>query len=169
MAPLPKAFARHRLRRRLQYRASCSGRSTRRMPMPPPPGCRFDQKRKSDLPAAASSRPSRSPSSNLRLPGTTGTPARDGDIARPLFVAHIANGLRRRADPGQSGAFDCFGESGILRQKAIAGMDRVARRSAPPPQAAGRRANSSLAPAAGRADSASSASVTCASCASASE
>ncbi len=41
------------------------------------------------------------------------------------LVAHHADMRRRRADEGQAVRFDHLGEAGILRQEAVAGMDRV--------------------------------------------
>ncbi len=53
-----------------------------------------------------------------------------GEIARADFVAHQPDRLGLRADEDQPGFGDDTGEIGILRQEAIARMDRP--RAAPP-------------------------------------
>lgn len=41
------------------------------------------------------------------------------------LVTEVADGLRRRADPGQARLHDGLGEVGVLREEAVSGMDRV--------------------------------------------
>jgi hypothetical protein len=48
-----------------------------------------------------------------------------GDVAGGHLVAEVADGLRARADPDQPGVDDGLGEIGVLREEAVAGMDRV--------------------------------------------
>ena len=48
-----------------------------------------------------------------------------GQESRPLLVAHVLDGLRPRADPGETLGLDPLGEARVLGQKAIARMDRV--------------------------------------------
>ncbi len=48
-----------------------------------------------------------------------------GDVAGLDLVPEGIDGLRRRADPGQSGIDHRLGEVGVLGQEAITGVDRV--------------------------------------------
>ena len=90
----------------------CSPRSrTTRIPRPPPP-------------AAALTR-SGKPSSAASPVGTTGTPASFGDPLRGELVAAQPQRLGRRPDPREAGRADRLGEVGVLREEAVAGMDRV--------------------------------------------
>ena len=51
-----------------------------------------------------------------------------GDVARGDLVAEIADRLRGRADPDQSGVDDRLREVGVLREEAVAGVDRIGTR-----------------------------------------
>ena len=48
-----------------------------------------------------------------------------GDVAGRHLVAKVADGLRARPDPDQSGVDDGLGEVGVLREEPVTGMDRV--------------------------------------------
>ena len=48
-----------------------------------------------------------------------------GDVAGGDLVAEVADRLRAGADPDQAGVDDRLGEVGVLRQEAVAGVDRV--------------------------------------------
>ena len=48
-----------------------------------------------------------------------------GDVPGGDLVAEVADGLRRRADPGQTGVEDGLGELGVLREEAVSGVDGV--------------------------------------------
>lgn len=48
-----------------------------------------------------------------------------GDVPGGDLVAEVADGLRRRADPGQPGVQDGLGELRVLRQEPVTGVDRV--------------------------------------------
>ena len=48
-----------------------------------------------------------------------------GDVPGGDLVAQVADGLRRRADPGQPGVQDGLGEVGVLGKEAVAGVDGV--------------------------------------------
>ena len=48
-----------------------------------------------------------------------------GDLPGGDLVAEVADGLRRRADPGQPGVEHRLGEVGVLRQEPVAGVDGV--------------------------------------------
>ena len=48
-----------------------------------------------------------------------------GDMTGGDLVTEIADRLRAGTDPDQAGVDDGLGEVGVLRQKAVAGMDRV--------------------------------------------
>lgn len=48
-----------------------------------------------------------------------------GDVPGGDLVAQVADGLRRRADPGQVRVQNGLGEFGVLGQEAVAGVDRV--------------------------------------------
>ncbi|GAA3046288.1 hypothetical protein GCM10020229_66970 [Kitasatospora albolonga] len=47
------------------------------------------------------------------------------DVTGRHLVAQVADGLRRRADPDQPGVDHGLRELGVLRQEAVAGVDRV--------------------------------------------
>ena len=47
------------------------------------------------------------------------------DVARGHLVAEVADGMRRRTDPGEAGVDDRLGEVGVLREEAIAGVHGV--------------------------------------------
>ena len=55
-----------------------------------------------------------------------------GDVAGGDLVAEVADRLRAGADPDQAGVDDGLGEVGVLRQEAVAGVDRRWRRTSPP-------------------------------------
>ena len=57
--------------------------------------------------------------------GNAGTPAASRRLACRDLVAHQADRLGARADEDQAGAAHRVGEAGILREKAVAGMDGV--------------------------------------------
>ena len=48
-----------------------------------------------------------------------------GDVPGGDLVAEVADRLRARADPDQTRVDDGLGEVGVLRQEAVAGVDRV--------------------------------------------
>ncbi|GJO50392.1 hypothetical protein NJB1604_36460 [Mycobacterium marinum] len=48
-----------------------------------------------------------------------------GDVAGGDLVAEVADGLRAGTDPDQAGVDHGLGEVGVLRQEAVAGVDRV--------------------------------------------
>ena len=48
-----------------------------------------------------------------------------GDVPGGDLVTEVADGLRRRADPGQARVQDGLGELGVLREEAVAGVDGV--------------------------------------------
>ncbi|GAA2915607.1 hypothetical protein GCM10020221_09200 [Streptomyces thioluteus] len=48
-----------------------------------------------------------------------------GDVTGRHLVAQVADGLRRRADPGQPGVDDGLRELGVLGEEAVTGVDRV--------------------------------------------
>ena len=48
-----------------------------------------------------------------------------GDVAGGDLVAEVADRLRGRADPDQSGVHDGLGEVGVLGEKSVAGVDGV--------------------------------------------
>jgi len=57
----------------------------------------------------------------------TGNGGHAGLLHRVLgryLVAHQANGVGFRADEGEAGAFDLFGEVGVFREEAVARVDR---------------------------------------------
>jgi hypothetical protein len=64
-------------------------------------------------------------SGNGSLAGMTGTPTSMARFARRDLVAEQPHGLGRRADEDDAGGGAGFGEVGILRQEAVAGMNRV--------------------------------------------
>ena len=58
-------------------------------------------------------------------PGTTGMPSFAGGVLGLDLVAHDADVLGARADEGDAVRFEDLGELGVLRQEAVARMDRV--------------------------------------------
>ena len=58
-------------------------------------------------------------------PGTTGTPARLHQRARRGLAAHGADRRRRRPDERRARRRDRLGEIGVLRQEAVARVNRV--------------------------------------------
>ena len=117
----PRA-ARRRTRRRTRPRAA-----TRRMPLPPPPAAALIRTGKPIFLAAASASSAvgkPSPVGPLS-PGTTGVPAARHRLARLGLAAHLAHRVGRRADERDAGGGAGVGEVFVLRQEAVAGVDRV--------------------------------------------
>src|SRR6185436_8045873 len=57
--------------------------------------------------------------------GEHGDAGRGGGLARLGLVAHQADHLGPRTDPGELALFEDLGEMGVLGEKAIAGVDRI--------------------------------------------
>ena len=93
------------------------------MPRPPPPAVALISTGIADFGGrlGAPLRSSTSPSE----PGTTGMPSRIHRLLGGDLVAHHADMVGRGPDEGQAVCFDDVGELGVLRQEAVAGMDRL--------------------------------------------
>ena len=73
----------------------------------------------------SASRCASSRSARSALPGSSGTPVADRDLARTVLQAEVADLRRGRADEDDAGRGAGFGERGILAQEAVARMDRL--------------------------------------------
>ena len=52
-------------------------------------------------------------------------PRRDREVPGGVLAAHLLDDFRGRADPRQAGVDDGPGEAGVLREEAVARMDRI--------------------------------------------
>ncbi len=59
------------------------------------------------------------------VPGTMGTPAACIAARAAVFVPHQLDGSRGRTDPREPCLLDGAREAGVLREEAVAGMDRL--------------------------------------------
>lgn len=75
--------------------------------------------------SSANATTSSAPDTGSGVPATSGAAGALGDVPGGDLVTEVADGLRRRADPDQARVQHGLGEVGVLREEAVAGVDRV--------------------------------------------
>ena len=94
------------------------------MPLPPPPAAALDEEREAEF-------GTRLCRERLRVPGTDTRSDRhallDREGAGADLVAHQTDSVRVGADEGETGRGHALGETGVLGQEAVAGMNGLRR------------------------------------------